>query len=84
MGEVWQTPQVSPTRVVPVKRPVREGSPRDASRLAAFRQEAPAAARLEHPRIVPVHGQGIDGDGLPRPAMKLSQGRSGDQGLRGD
>src|SRR5262245_5435467 len=41
-----------------------------------FLQEAKAAAQLEHPGIVPIHGLGADDSGLPFFAMRLIQGES--------
>lgn len=47
----------------------------DAARLARFRREAVAAARVEHPRIVTVFGSG-DVDGVPFLATRLIPGPS--------
>src|SRR5262245_7790394 len=38
-----------------------------------FRREARMLAGLEHPRIIPIHGYGIDG-GIPWMAMRLVGG----------
>jgi formylglycine-generating enzyme required for sulfatase activity len=74
MGEVHLARQVSLQRLVAVKvlYPHLLASERA---LERFRREAKAAARLQHPGIVPVHSVGEDG-GLAYFVMEFVDGRS--------
>ena len=74
MGTVYLARQDRPDRAVAVK-VVRAGPSADPVRLARFRSEAAAAARLRHPNIVQVHEAGED-DGVAFLAMELVEGES--------
>jgi serine/threonine-protein kinase len=74
MGAVYRARQGSLDRIVAVKVMLHgaTASPEDRAR---FRSEAEAAARLDHPNIVPVYGAG-EIDGWRFIAMKLIDGRT--------
>ncbi len=83
MGEVWLGVQESLGRAVAIKR-IRqdriahvEGVQRRVLEHE-FRNEALAAAALEHPNIAPVYDFGMDDAGDPMLAMKLVKGRPWD------
>jgi len=62
MGEVWRVRDTELDRSVAMKVVRAELSER-AGTLARFEAEARLCARLQHPAIVPVHDQGVTGDG---------------------
>jgi serine/threonine protein kinase len=72
MGVVYEAEQESLGRRVALK-VLPFHSLMDPRRLERFRQEARAAAKLEHPNIVPIHGYGEDG-GVHYYAMQFVAG----------
>ena len=74
MGIVYRAQQLSVRREVALKL-MRSGNFASEVEVERFRREAEAAARLDHPNIVPIHEVGVH-EGLPYFTQKLIQGRS--------
>jgi WD40 repeat protein/serine/threonine protein kinase len=74
MGVVYQAEQVSLNRRVALK-VLPFAATMDPRQLQRFQNEARAAASLEHPHIVPVHGVGCE-RGVHFYAMKFIEGRT--------
>jgi predicted Ser/Thr protein kinase len=81
MGVVYKARQASPERTVALKMISRTSAP-SASDMARFHAEAEAAARLDHPAIVPIYEVGLE-DSRPYFTMKYVAGTTLAQRLAG-
>jgi serine/threonine protein kinase/Flp pilus assembly protein TadD len=73
MGVVYEAWQMSLRRLVALKI-LPFAAAHDAKQLSRFRNEAQAAAQVQHPNIVPVYAVGEEG-GIPFYAMQLIPGQ---------
>jgi len=74
MGVVYRAHDESLDRDVAIK-VLREDVAQDADRLARFKREAKAAAKLDHPNILAIHDFGSD-EGVAYAVMELLEGES--------
>src|SRR5438067_3186655 len=74
MGVIYRARQRHSRRIVALKRILGYEDSRET--LIRFRREALAAARLDHPNILPIYEVGEDEDGLPFFSMKFAAGGS--------
>lgn len=80
MGVVYRARQINADRIVALK--LIRGSDPDPKELQRFQAEAKAAAKLDHPNIVPIYDVGTMA-GEPFFAMKFVEGESLSQRLDG-
>ncbi|EFH28810.1 MULTISPECIES: serine/threonine-protein kinase, partial [Streptomyces] len=84
-GTVWRARDEQDERYVAVKEPRLTGDPEDEERQRAAHRlphEARAAAQVDHPAAVAIHGVLLDGE-LPWIVMELVEGESLDAALAG-
>ena len=75
MGVIYRARQRHSGRIVALKRVVAYNADSHEA-LVRFRREAEAAAKLDHPNILPIHEVGESADGLPFFSMKYATGGS--------
>src|SRR5438046_6404588 len=75
MGVIYRARQRHSRRIVAVKR-ILAYQVNSQETLVRFRREAEAAARLDHPNILPIYEVGVHEDGLPSFSMKFASGGS--------
>ena len=75
MGVIYRARQRHSRRIVAVKRILSYHADSQET-LVRFRREAEAAARLDHPNILPIYEVGDNEDGLPSFSMKFASGGS--------
>src|SRR5438046_343509 len=75
MGVIYRARQRHSRRIVAVKRILAYHADSQET-LVRFRREAEAAARLDHPNILPIYEVGVNEDGLPSCSMKFASGGS--------
>src|SRR5437588_1887213 len=75
MGVIYRARQRHSRRIVALKRILTYHADSQET-LVRFRREAQAAARLDHPNILPIYEVGENEDGLPSFSMKFASGGS--------
>src|SRR5438445_13619721 len=75
MGVIYRARQRHSRRIVAVKCILTYHADSQET-LVRFRREAEAAARLDHPNILPIYEVGENEDGLPSFSMKFASGGS--------
>ncbi len=75
MGVIYRARQRHSRRIVALKRILSHYADSQET-LARFRREAEAAAKLDHPNILPIYEVGVNEDGLPSFSMKFAAGGS--------
>jgi TolB-like protein/predicted Ser/Thr protein kinase/Tfp pilus assembly protein PilF len=75
MGVIYRARQRHSRRIVALKRILTYHADSQET-LVRFRREAEAAARLDHPNILPIYEVGENEDGLPSFSMKFAAGGS--------
>src|SRR5438552_1136694 len=75
MGVIYRARQRHSRRIVAVKQILSYHADSQET-LVRFRREAQAAARLDHPNILPIYEVGENEDGLPSFSMKFASGGS--------
>src|SRR5438067_6286356 len=75
MGVIYRARQRHSRRIVAVKRILTYHADSQET-LVRFRREAEAAAKLDHPNILPIYEVGENEDGLPSFSMKFAAGGS--------
>lgn len=75
MGVIYRARQRHSRRIVAVKRILTYHADSQET-LLRFRREAEAAARLDHPNILPIYEVGVNEDGFPSFSMKFAAGGS--------
>src|SRR5947207_10765476 len=75
MGVIYRARQRHSRRIVALKRILSYHADCQET-LVRFRREAEAAARLDHPNILPIYEVGDNEDGLPSFSMKFAAGGS--------
>src|SRR5881409_21225 len=75
MGVIYRARQRHSRRIVALKRILTYHADSQET-LVRFRREAEAAARLDHPNILPIYEVGENDDGLPSFSMKFAAGGS--------
>ncbi len=75
MGVIYRARQRHSRRIVAVKRILTYHADSQET-LMRFRREAEAAAKLDHPNILPIYEVGVNEDGFPSFSMKFAAGGS--------
>jgi serine/threonine-protein kinase len=75
MGVIYRARQRHSRRIVAVKRILTYHADCQET-LTRFRREAEAAAKLDHPNILPIYEVGVNEDGFPSFSMKFAAGGS--------
>lgn len=75
MGVIYRARQRHSRRIVALKRILTYHADSQET-LQRFRREAEAAAKLDHPNILPIYEVGMNEDGLPSFSMKFAAGGS--------